>query len=115
MESEAGGFVEPGHGLGPFVEQQALHPALLDIATGFALPLEQHGGKVFQEASRFALESNASPLRALFRPEALATLAVELTKSGEGRDPEDSPFRRVHRRWLLTLLARTLERHPGAV
>jgi asparagine synthase (glutamine-hydrolysing) len=82
---------------------------------GFALPLEQHGGKVFQEASRFALESNASPLRALFRPEALATLAAQLTKSGEGRDPEDSPFRRVHRRWLLTLLARTLERHPGAL
>ncbi|RIL04486.1 MAG: asparagine synthase (glutamine-hydrolyzing) [Proteobacteria bacterium] len=81
---------------------------------GFALPLEQHGGKVFEEASRFALESAASPLRALFRPDALAELAVSLTRQGEGRDPEDSPFRRVHRRWLLALLARSLVRHPGA-
>jgi asparagine synthase (glutamine-hydrolysing) len=80
---------------------------------GFALPLEVHGGRVFEDASRFALESAASPLRALFRPEALAMLATSLFRQGEGRDPEDSPFRRVHRRWLLTLLARTLVRHGG--
>jgi asparagine synthase (glutamine-hydrolysing) len=80
---------------------------------GFALPLEQHGGPVLADASRFALESAASPLRAIFRPVALDALAVELSRSGEGRDPEDSPFRRVHRRWLLTLLARTLLRHPA--
>lgn len=81
---------------------------------GFALPLEEHGGKVLDEAVRFALDSAASPLRAVFRPEALATLNVELARRGEGRDPEDSPFRRVHRRWLLALLARTLARHGGA-
>jgi asparagine synthase (glutamine-hydrolysing) len=80
---------------------------------GFALPLEQHGGPVFAEASRFALESAASPLRALFRDEALARLARDLARSGEGSDPEDSPFRRVHRRWLLALLARALVRHPA--
>jgi len=80
---------------------------------GFALPLEEHGGKVLDEAVRFALDSHASPLRAVFRPEALATLALDLARHGEGRDPEDSPFRRVHRRWLLALLARTLARHGG--
>ena len=78
---------------------------------GFALPLEEHGGKVLDEAVRFALESRESPLRALFRAEALSGLAVELARKGEGRDPEDSPFRRVHRRWLLALLARSLARH----
>ncbi|MCX5737467.1 MAG: asparagine synthase (glutamine-hydrolyzing), partial [Proteobacteria bacterium] len=36
---------------------------------GFALPLEAHGGKVLDEAVRFALDSAASPLRAVFRPE----------------------------------------------
>jgi asparagine synthase (glutamine-hydrolysing) len=82
---------------------------------GFALPLERHGGRVFADASRFALESAESPLRALFEPAALASLARSLTAQGEGRDPEDSPFRRVHRRWLLTLLARGLVRHPGAL
>ena len=80
---------------------------------GFALPLEEHGGKVLDEAVRFALDSRESPLRAVFRPEALATLALDLARRGEGRDPEDSPFRRVHRRWLLALLARTLARHGG--
>lgn len=80
---------------------------------GFALPLEQHGGRVFDEASRFALESAESPLRALFADAALARLREELFRSGEGRHPEDSPFRRVHRRWLLALLARTLVRHGG--
>ena len=80
---------------------------------GFALPLEEHGGKVFEEASHFALESSESPLRALFRPEALADLARSLGRRGEGRDAEDSPFRRVHRRWALALLARGLVRHGG--
>ena len=80
---------------------------------GFALPLEEHGGKVLDEALRFALESGESPLRAIFRPERLKDLAIELGRSGEGRDPEDSPFRRVHRRWVLALLARSLARHGG--
>jgi asparagine synthetase B (glutamine-hydrolysing) len=80
---------------------------------GFALPLEEHGGKVLDEALRFALDSTHSPLRAIFRPEALAGLATDLARSGEGRDPEDSPFRRVHRRWVLALLARSLARHGG--
>ncbi|HKJ24830.1 MAG TPA: asparagine synthase-related protein, partial [Myxococcota bacterium] len=77
---------------------------------GFALPLEAHGGEVFRDAFRFAVESDASPLREIFRPEALADLAVSLRAEGEGRDPEDSPYRRVHRRWLVALLARTLAR-----
>ena len=80
---------------------------------GFALPLEDHGGAVLEDATRFALESGSSPLRALFRPEALSDLSRSLRQSGEGRDPEDSPFRRVHRRWMLALLARSLVRHGG--
>jgi asparagine synthase (glutamine-hydrolysing) len=80
---------------------------------GFAMPLEVHGGKVFEEAWRFAADSESSPLRAVFRPDALAALRTQLDRRGEGRDPEDSPFRRVHRRWLLTLLARALVRQGG--
>lgn len=80
---------------------------------GFALPLEEHGGKVLEDALRFALDSSHSPLRTIFRPEALTALTVDLARSGEGRDPEDSPFRRVHRRWVLALLARTLDRQGG--
>jgi asparagine synthase (glutamine-hydrolysing) len=79
---------------------------------GFAVPVTEHGGRVFEEAARFALESETSPLRALFRPKALEGLA-RLSMRGEGREPEDSPYRRVQRRWLLTLLARTLERYPA--
>lgn len=79
---------------------------------GFAIPLENHGGRVLDEATRFALESQASPLRAFFRPEALKDLSVSLSRRGEGTKPEDSPFRRVHRRWLLALLARSLVRMP---
>ena len=81
---------------------------------GFALPLEQHGGKVFEDATRFALESRESPLQVLCRPEGLKAITRSLYATGEGRrDPEDSPFRRVHRRWILALLARTLLRHGG--
>jgi asparagine synthase (glutamine-hydrolysing) len=80
---------------------------------GFAVPLESHGGAVFADAARFALESDASPLRTLFDPAALAALAVALRREGEGGDPEDSPYRRVHRRWALALLARSLVRHGG--
>jgi len=80
---------------------------------GFAIPLETHGGAVFADAARFALESEASPLRALFQDEALAGLAVSLRREGEGSDPEDSPYRRVHRRWALALLARALARQGG--
>jgi asparagine synthase (glutamine-hydrolysing) len=75
---------------------------------GFAVPLKQHGGPVLAEATRFALESRESPLRALFREEALAELTRSLAAVGEGRHPEDSPYRRVHRQWLLALLARSL-------
>ena len=82
---------------------------------GFALPLARHGGRVFEEASRFALESEASPLRALFRSDALAELARSLRDEAPARDAEDSAFRRVHRRWSLALLARTLERHGGSL
>ena len=80
---------------------------------GFGLPLEKHGGAVFVDAQRFALESANSPLRTLFRDEALQELTRSLERTGEGRDPEDSPFRRVHRRWLLALLARSLDRYGG--
>jgi asparagine synthase (glutamine-hydrolysing) len=78
---------------------------------GFAIPLASHGGRVFDDATRFALESEQSPLRAVFGAGSLAELAVSLRREGEGSDPEDSPFRRVHRRWALALLARTLARH----
>ena len=77
---------------------------------GFAVPLKEHGGSVLAEATRFALESSESPLRSLFREEALAELARSFAVGGEGRHPEDSPYRRVHRQWLLVLLARTLAR-----
>jgi len=80
---------------------------------GFSVPLETHGGKVFEDAFRFAMESEASPLKTLFRPGVLPTLAAELRRTGEGRDREDSPYRRVHRRWLLALLAHALHRHGG--
>jgi asparagine synthase (glutamine-hydrolysing) len=77
---------------------------------GFALPLAEHGGAVLEEAARFALESQASPLRLLFLPEALGRLAAELGSRGPRRHPEDSAERRIHRRWLLVLLARALAR-----
>jgi asparagine synthase (glutamine-hydrolysing) len=75
---------------------------------GFAIPLEVHGGAVLEDASRFALESHESPLRAVFREPALERLGTALSLQGEGRHPEDSPMRRIHRRWLLLLLARVL-------
>ncbi len=75
---------------------------------GFALPLLDHGGATLEEATRFALDSEESPLRQLFRPEARGELYSELCASGSGQHPEDSPFRRAHRRWILTLLARSL-------
>ena len=81
---------------------------------GFALPLASHGGAVLRDASRFALESEASPLRLLFRVEALDSLSREFARRGEGSRAEDSPFRRIHRQWLLTLLARALARHGVA-
>jgi len=77
---------------------------------GFALPLAKYGGPVFEDATRFALDSETSPLRALFEPAALVQLSRSLRASGEGSNPEDSPFRRVHRQWLLALLARVLAR-----
>lgn len=80
---------------------------------GFGLPLLDHGGAVLDDATRFALESTASPLRALFRADALRALAAELRPETRSRDPEDSQYRRTHRRWLLVLLARTLARHGG--
>ena len=82
---------------------------------GFALPLAAHGGRALEEASRFALESETSPLRAIFEPAGLRELSSSLQRRGEGRDPEDSQFRRVHRRWALALLARVLWRQGGVV
>jgi asparagine synthase (glutamine-hydrolysing) len=79
---------------------------------GFALDVKQHGGARLEDATRFALESQASPLRGLFRAEALPGLARELAGAG-GRDPEDSAYRRIHRQWLLVLLARNLARFGG--
>lgn len=80
---------------------------------GFAVPLSSHGGRVFEDAWGFAVGSEQSPLRRIFLPEALRSLERSLAAAGEGVDPEDSPYRRVHRRWLLTLLARALSRHGG--
>lgn len=94
--------------------KQLVPPWVIDRPKkGFALPLEEHGGQVFRDAFAFAVDSEASPLRKVFRPEALRALSASQRLQGEGRDPEDSPFRRVHRRFLLTLLARTLERQGG--
>jgi len=75
---------------------------------GFAVPLKQYGGPVLADATRFALESRESPLRDLFREKALGELARSFSLRGEGMHPEDSPYRRIHRQWLLVLLARTL-------
>lgn len=80
---------------------------------GFALPLIDFGGTVFAEATRFALESEHSSLRRLFLPAALGALSAELLHRGSGRHPEDSSFRRVHRRYLLTILERGLSRLGG--
>ena len=82
---------------------------------GFALPLAAHGGAVLDDATRFALDSADSPLRELFLPSALSALLAELSAPDDAppRHSEDSPYRRIHRRWLLVLLARTLARWPG--
>ncbi len=82
---------------------------------GFALPLVAYGGTVLEEATRFALDAPESPLRALLRPEALARLSRELRHVGPGRDPEDSEYRRVNRRWALVLLAHAIARQGGAL
>jgi asparagine synthase (glutamine-hydrolysing) len=82
---------------------------------GFALPLVEYGGAVLEDATRFALDAPESPLRALFRPEPLARLSRELRHVGEGRDPEDSEYRRVNRRWALVVLAHALARQGGAL
>ncbi len=82
---------------------------------GFALPLVEYGGAVLEEATRFALDAPESPLRALCRPEALGRLSHELRHAGPGRDPEDSAYRRVHRRWALVLLAHALARQGGSL
>ena len=78
---------------------------------GFALNLLAHGGAVLESATRFALESRESPLQALFQPEALRSLAAEFAGNGVPGCPEDSTYRRVHRQWLIVMLARTLARH----
>ncbi len=77
---------------------------------GFAIPIEDIGGQVFVDAFRFAVSSNDSPLRRIFRPGALDAIGRSLDPSSPARDPEDSLYRRVHRRWMLALLARTLDR-----
>ena len=77
---------------------------------GFAVPLLDFGGSVLDDASRWAVQGADSPLRVLFKPDALAQLQREFARRGEGVAPEDSPFRRAHRQWALTLLALALQR-----
>lgn len=81
---------------------------------GFTLNLREHGGAVLRDATRFALGSDASPLRDYFRAEALASLAREFEGGGRPGDAEDSDYRRTGRQWLLTVLARSLVRMPAA-
>jgi len=78
---------------------------------GFAIPLQDFGGKVLADATREALESAASPLRRLFKPESLREFTTEFARQGEGVTPEDSPFRRSQRQWQLVVLARSLQQH----
>ena len=77
---------------------------------GFALPLTTHGGPVLEDAARFAFESEGSPLRRLIDADTLADLALSVAPGSRHTGAEDSAFRRVHRRWLMVVLARTLAR-----
>ena len=78
---------------------------------GFAIPLLDFGGAVLQDATRWALQGADSPLQQLLTPVARQKLQAEFAVRGEGRGAEDSPYRRVHRQWLVTLLALSIQRH----
>jgi hypothetical protein len=45
----------------------------------------------------------------MFRADVLEARRLQLPRTREGREQEDSPFRRVNRRWLLALLARMID------
>lgn len=77
---------------------------------GFALPLRDFGGALLQDLTRWALASAESPLQRLFTGPALRRLQGEFDRRGDGLDPEDSEFRRIHRQWALVLLALSLQR-----
>jgi asparagine synthase (glutamine-hydrolysing) len=77
---------------------------------GFALPLLDFGGDLLADQTHEILAAPSSPLRALFTPAALAAFGLEFHRRGDGALPEDSAYRRMHRQWLLVLLARAIER-----
>lgn len=77
---------------------------------GFAVPLLDFGGHVLQDATRWALESSASPARAIFTEEALAGFNGEFSRRGDGVRPEDSAFRRAQRQWAVVVLSLALSR-----
>ncbi len=75
---------------------------------GFAVPLLDFGGQVLADATRWSLESRESPARELLTDEAAKALAAEFRRRGDGRDPEDSAFRRSQRQWTITMLCLAL-------
>ncbi|MBL8200268.1 MAG: asparagine synthase (glutamine-hydrolyzing) [Chromatiales bacterium] len=77
---------------------------------GFAVPLLDFGGQTLQDATRWALESTASPAHAIFTKPALASLATEFARRGDGVSPEDSAFRRAQRQWAVVVLSLALSR-----
>jgi asparagine synthase (glutamine-hydrolysing) len=93
------------------VARRLLPARILELPKrGFALPLTAWGGTVLEEAARFAFESERSPLRELFDPSALNQLGRALEPNHPHAGAEDSEYRRLHRRWLMIVLARTLAR-----
>ena len=82
---------------------------------GFAVPLIDYGGAVLDEATRWALQGADSPLQRLFTADARARLGSEFRRRGDGVGPEDSAFRRAHRQWTITVLAKALVRLKAAV
>jgi asparagine synthase (glutamine-hydrolysing) len=77
---------------------------------GFAIPLRDFGGALLQDLTRWALQGQDSPLQRLFTASALRQFQGEFDRRGDGLDPEDSEFRRIHRQWALVLLALSLQR-----
>ncbi|MFK7928729.1 MAG: asparagine synthase (glutamine-hydrolyzing) [Myxococcota bacterium] len=76
---------------------------------GFAVPVLAYGGRVLEEAGRWALMSEESPLCGVFGASARSQLFDELHRPPPGRSPEDSAFRLVHRRWQLVMLALSMQ------
>lgn len=77
---------------------------------GFALPLLDFGGAALAARTRWALEGEDSPLRHMMTPAALAGFTAEFQRRGDGRATEDSAYRRMHRQWLIVLLALSVQR-----